>query len=140
MKPVLYILMRTDLNSLNPGKAMAQAAHAANAFVLQIESCQNFPNDDEFEYLIDLYNEWVEQTAQGFGTTVVLAVNTEQKLNQLILEAHNFAIADTVYDPTYPIRDGGVTHEVPLTVCGYIFGDANSLKLYKHLRNLELHP
>ena len=31
--PVLYILMRKDLKSMNPGKAMAQASHAANAFV-----------------------------------------------------------------------------------------------------------
>ena len=30
---VLYILMRTDMDSLNPGKAMAQASHASNAFV-----------------------------------------------------------------------------------------------------------
>ena len=31
-EPVLYILMRSDMVSLNPGKAMAQAAHAANCF------------------------------------------------------------------------------------------------------------
>ena len=33
MTAVLYILMRNDLNSLNSGKAMAQASHASNAFV-----------------------------------------------------------------------------------------------------------
>ena len=33
MTPVLYILMRTDMNSMNPGKAMAQASHASNAFI-----------------------------------------------------------------------------------------------------------
>ena len=31
--PVLYILMRNDMKSMNPGKAMAQASHASNAFV-----------------------------------------------------------------------------------------------------------
>ena len=33
MTPVLYILMRTDMTSLNAGKAMAQASHATNAFI-----------------------------------------------------------------------------------------------------------
>ena len=33
MNPILYILMRTDMTSLNAGKAMAQASHATNAFI-----------------------------------------------------------------------------------------------------------
>ena len=37
MTPVLYILMRTDLNSMNPGKAMAQASHAGSAFANNAE-------------------------------------------------------------------------------------------------------
>ena len=37
MTPVLYILMRTDMDSMNPGKAMAQASHASNAFVSNAE-------------------------------------------------------------------------------------------------------
>ena len=36
-KPYLYILMRTDLPSLNPGKAMAQAAHAANKMTFIVD-------------------------------------------------------------------------------------------------------
>ena len=35
--PVLYIIMRNDLDSMNPGKAMAQASHASNAFVTKID-------------------------------------------------------------------------------------------------------
>ena len=37
MKPVLYILMRTDMDSMNPGKAMAQASHASNQFVAEYQ-------------------------------------------------------------------------------------------------------
>ena len=33
MTPLLYILMRNDMDSMNPGKAMAQASHASNQFV-----------------------------------------------------------------------------------------------------------
>jgi len=34
----MYIFMRSDLKSLNPGKAMAQACHAANMIQTKVES------------------------------------------------------------------------------------------------------
>ena len=38
---VLYIAMRTDLDSMNPGKAMAQASHAYGAVKCRVK--QNIP-------------------------------------------------------------------------------------------------
>jgi len=32
MEPTLYIIMRSDLQDMNPGKGMAQAAHAQADF------------------------------------------------------------------------------------------------------------
>ncbi len=60
----LYVLMRSDLPSLNPGKAMAHAAHAANQFTFEYG---NNPN----------VKRW-QQDANGFGTTVCLSVNKAQ--------------------------------------------------------------
>ena len=52
MTPVLYILCRNDLASLNPGKMAAQVAHAGMDFILAI-------NREDRENLLDLYNEWL---------------------------------------------------------------------------------
>ena len=52
----LYILMRTDLPSMNAGRAMAQAAHAANQFI------KEYGNNKEVQ-------KW-QKDANGFGTTI----------------------------------------------------------------------
>lgn len=67
----LYILMRTDMDSMNPGKACAQAAHAANAFVdfMHFSGLTTATTEK-------LCNEWREQTGLGFGTTIVLNAGT----------------------------------------------------------------
>ena len=49
---VLYILMRTDMDSMNPGKAMAQASHASNTFVFR------FGKEN-------LVKQWQGETKQG---------------------------------------------------------------------------
>ena len=69
--PILYILMRNDMDSMNPGKAMAQASHAANAFVANdIWEMEQMPDG-----IVDLKNQWQNETTQGFGTVIVLPVN-----------------------------------------------------------------
>ena len=118
----LYILMRTDMASMNPGKACAQAAHAANKFAKKmargcnpeldlayIEWCESggcFPDEDFF---------------QGFGTTITLSCD-ELLLQQIVgVAKENDLPTDIVFDPTYPLRDGDFTHYIPLITCGYIF-------------------
>ena len=85
----LYILVRTDLPSLNPGKAMAQAAHAANQFIHQFGKHQ-------------CVKDWQNSTSAGFGTTICLAAS---KLDiETFCGDHpskNKIFADEVTDPTY---------------------------------------
>ena len=129
-KPVLYILMRTDLQSLNPGKAMAQAAHAANAFVDSVIQRQSVP-----EY----FYRWQESTSQGFGTVVVLGCDAKQ-LTCITNIADTIGLSSgVVNDPTYPLQDGKVTHYIPLCTCGWVFGDSRDLSIRGLLGNLELH-
>jgi len=131
IKPVLYILMRNDLESLNAGKAMAQASHASNAFVKKISSSNE--NDKE------LYELWKNETNQDFGTVIVLAVN-EQKMNSVIDNAKKIGlVCDIIHDPTYPLIDGNFCHYIPLNTCGFVFGDKNDISLKSILQNIKLY-
>jgi peptidyl-tRNA hydrolase len=88
-----YILMRNDLPSLNPGKAMAQAAHAANLLDAQWGLNRG---------VVD----WKHQCQDSFGTTIVLAVDKDT----LIYRIRRAQMRDgtvpfgCVYDPTYPFN------------------------------------
>ena len=104
MTPVLYILMRTDLDSMNPGKAMAQASHASNAFI------SYWGHDAETK-------AWQSETNQGFGTVLVLGV-TEDQMHTAVSVANACGFTSgVVHDPTYPIRDGDATHFIPVDTC-----------------------
>jgi peptidyl-tRNA hydrolase len=88
--PYLYILMRTDLGSMNPGKAMAQGCHAANQMVYK---------NPEFE----LVKAWENECeGNGFGTTIVLSVNKKQ-LHEVCNEADKSRVIwGKTIDPSYP--------------------------------------
>jgi hypothetical protein len=143
--PVLYLLMRTDLASLNPGKAVAQGSHAANQCVSNIreigrlyeaqiaqnaasrpdEDTKTDPAEIQAPPLLSLLAEWEAQTGHGFGTCIVLGVKEAQMraIVPNIRAARNKSlIACITHDPTYPIRDGEVTHLIPLDTCAYVFG------------------
>lgn len=139
--PVLYILMRSDMTSLNPGKMAAQASHAANQFTFEMdrhfedsrrESDSPFAPQD-----VETYAEWLGE--RGFGTVIVLDCHTEQKLDLAINEsiADGYA-AGMVFDPTYPVRDGEVTHLIPVITCGYVFVP-NKDEQPRNLRDFNLH-
>lgn len=148
--PRLYILMRTDMPSLNPGKAMAQAAHAGN--MLSEHFRRLTPGDTAQE---QLFAKWLGD--RGFGTTIVLCKNrwsdlgrnfdpgdptTREDLIGLIDQASSIGnvVSGIVHDPTYPVSDGAVTHLVPVDVCAWVFGDANDPRLRAVLDQYQLHP
>lgn len=126
----LYVLMRTDLASMNAGKAVAHGAHAANQFDAAIKDVKD-------KALLAGYEEWVK-SASFFGTTITLAVNEAQLTSHVkaVANASSSVVAGEVFDPTYPIRDGEVTHFIPLTTCGFVFGPVSVLKPL--LADLEL--
>ena len=133
MTPVLYILMRTDLDSMNPGKAMAQASHASNAFVAKVFAMNGTSHND------NLYHAWNDETPQGFGTVLVLGVTESQMRTAVEVADQCEFISDIIHDPTYPLRDGEVTHFIPLDTCAYVFGDKDDEILQSILGNFELH-
>lgn len=151
----LYILMRNDIPSMNAGKAMAQAAHAANTFVA------------EHGHLATVKEDWCTEGTKTkpwrhFGTTVVLAVTAEQ-LSFAIEKAEKADVpCGLVCDETYPFvtdreiaklipqdkqsaaaiykEDGKVVMFRQEVTCGYIFvvdGSSNQTDL---VGDLPLYP
>lgn len=126
---VLYILMRTDLDSMNPGKAMAQSSHAYGAMKKAVRS--NLPMQEK-------YREWIDSTEQEFGTTLVLG-GSEGKIRTAMVKAgyQPNVITGWVHDPSYPITDGAVVHHIPLNTCAFIFGTKEDCRPV--VAGMELH-
>lgn len=81
----LYILIRNDIPSLNPGKAIAQASHAVSQFMTK------FPEEAK---------EWCEE-ADGFGTTIVMEGNKDNITH--FIKSHGKKVpSGDIIDPTYP--------------------------------------
>ena len=135
---VFYVLMRSDMASMNPGKAVAQGTHAANQFVWDLEhpfdpksSLHGLPVDT-LRPLDTMYGHWVNGR-RGFGTCITLAGSLKQiegALQAMLDDDLTEVIADWVHDPTYPLLDGQVVHEIPLDTCAYVFGFKNVLQPY----------
>lgn len=107
----LYILMRNDMDSLNPGKAVAQGAHAANMFTAYMEKF-NSPYKKQ-------YKKWLGD--RHYGTTITLSASVKE-IDEAIGEtvANGYPV-NTVVDQTYPLKDGDTTHYFPCMTCAYIF-------------------
>ena len=144
----LYILMRNDLPSLNPGKGMAHAAHAANQFTFEHGKNTDVKN-------------W-QHDANGFGTTICLSANREQ-LETVVKAAKKKGLpAGLTYDPEYGyslhqeiaelidrrtftadaiINEDGrwVLFRKELT-CGYLFVADDSTEREELVGALSLHP
>ena len=126
IEPRLYIIMREDLWDMNPGKGMAQAAHAQALFTI------------DFEYQsTETYKVWKDQTTQGFGTTLVLHAPLEKFENICRAGGGNLVV-----DPTYPYRNFyGKVFTASVTTCGYVFVDKYTPKyVLDELKELPLHP
>lgn len=114
MTHVLYILMRTDMASMNAGKGMAQASHASNAFIDAVQSAKNHKHKVAAV-------EWQAETTQGFGTVLVLgAKEAQMRIATELMESAGY-FAGIVHDPTYPLVDGETVHFLPIDTCSYIF-------------------
>lgn len=143
MPETLYILMRNDVKSMNAGKGMAQAAHAANAFQTHMIYLENqlqkgiFNEQVDMKYnynLLKRYDNWIEQGGT-FGTTITLATDGTG-LEYTVHNAKKLGfVADLVVDPSYPVRDGRVTHLVEFVTCGYVFApnpEAPEAQIVRH--------
>jgi hypothetical protein len=119
---------------MNPGKAMAQASHAANAMVHSVRKSKSKP-------LRNLLDEWENETSQGFGTCIVLECTSMDKMEEVVsaLRDGTYCSAGIVHDPSYPLRDGKRTHLIPLDTCAWVFARKNNEVVQDNLDGLDLH-
>lgn len=139
-QPILYLIPRTDIMSMNPGKAMAQCSHAANQCVKAI-------NELGTKKLKTMLKIWEGESGKGFGTTIVLAGGTLDNIKEIVstIDGNIFNDGDDVetgivLDDTYPLKDGDAMHFFPLETCGYVFCEKGNEVVQRHLAEMELHP
>lgn len=92
IEPRLYIIMREDIPDMNPGKGMAQAAHAQADM---IEYMNNL-NDYGVEEMVKLWRE-----DRAFGTTTVVSA----ELMDIHEMCDNIEHSGMTVDPSYPWRN-----------------------------------
>lgn len=161
---VLYILMRTDLPSMNPGKAMAQASHASNKFVFDVKNMNTNSLSEQTDWLYGQAKLWQLQTDQGFGTVLVLGCEKKDIENLMSLgqmPSSNY-FCGTVTDPTYPyIVDTEIANLIDPSkhtidkqmisdnksvcfrseiTCAYAFSEKSNPFLRLVIDRLDLHP
>lgn len=125
MDVVLCIMVRNDMASMNAGKGMAQASHAA------VVAC----SETEWEnWNVDYIDRWTKE-GNGFGTTLVFEGDIT-RMREFVREfngAGKLPPSAIIEDPTYPVRDGNVTHFIPVETCAYAWvwkDNLNDLKKY----------
>lgn len=131
----LYILVRTDMDSLGRGKGMAQASHISNKFVwdTMINPAINGQNMDNDAL------DWSRE-ADGFGTAIVLAAPNLDHLKATVHIAGACGFqASMVVDPEYHLQDGSFHHIIPnVPVGAYVFGEKADVNAF--LGNFKLMP
>lgn len=128
---ILAVVARMDLDSMNPGKLAAQVCHAGTQSAILLR------DNEEFQ-------EWAKE-ADNFGTTLVLGVENKHKFDmvyEIITESvdPSFNASGIIFDPTYPVRDGQITHLIPIETCFWVFGDRYFIMDFFKLFDIRLYP
>jgi hypothetical protein len=123
--------MRRDLWDMNPGKAMAQAAHAQAEFDAYVEDrCgPRYLQDDP---LWSAVRTW--RNDRSFGTTLVL----HETLDTISKISMNVRYWGYVTDPTYPYRNyyGEVFTRLEITcMWAFVYADEE----VEYMRQFGLH-
>lgn len=154
---VVYVLLRTDLPSMNPGKAAAQVHHAGVQMVSKYGKRQ---------MVQDYYKDGIAQGAVYFNTTLVLGATIEDIIMRgqaAGAAGEDVVVFNTVTDPSYPffvenmeianlipqgddvkvikvMDDGRVLMVRPEVTCAWFLGDRNDVRFRCLFDGLNLHP
>lgn len=129
MEPRLYIVMREDLWDMNPGKGLAQAAHAQADFDTYVQNHYTDFTDSEFH---TAHVQWCED--RNFGVTLVLSA----PLNDMHEIRTRVKYSDITVDPTYPYRNwyGKLfVREEPTCMWAFVWKDED----IEYMKQWELH-
>jgi len=98
IEPILYIVMRSDIQDMNPGKLAAQAAHVASDFEMWVRDLES--QADQYGELLAHIERWREG-ARTCGTTICLSA-TKSEILETICKTD---FSDYFTDPTYPWKN-----------------------------------
>ena len=127
-EPKLYIIMREDLWDNNPGKMMAQSAHAQAEFDAYQNSLVNHNSDEFWQAIAD----WRED--REFGVTLVLhePLGVMEEICTLIKHS------GITVDPTYPYRNWygkAFTRSEPTCMWAFVYTEED----LKYMHQFDLH-
>ena len=151
---VCYVIVRNDLASMNPGKAMSQCHHAG---------VQMMAKHGNKRLVQDYVKEGLAQGAVYFNTTIVLSACINRINNALLMAAPTDFVFDRVIDPSYPfiveseeianlipqtnttkiikvLNDGRVLMVREQVTMAWFLGDRNNEAFRKLFEGLDLHP
>lgn len=139
--PVLYIIVRKELASMTPGRVAAMASHATSL----MEHNHNLLVS-QTEIASPVYEEWVDETTQGYGTAIILQhMNWDEFKENIFAEVEALcslspegSMCGIVEDPTYAVKDGLVTHYLPVETCAYVLTYKGS-KIANTFLNLKMY-
>ena len=152
----VYVLLRTDLPSMNAGKAAAQVHHAGVQMVAK---------HGKQQLVQDYIKDGIAQGAVYFNTTLVLGATLDDII-RCGQEAENagddVVVFNTVTDPSYPffVENAEVADLIPESVakavkkmpdgrvlmvreevtCAWFCGDRNDVRFRCLFEGLDLHP
>lgn len=117
----LYIFLRSDLESMTPGKAAAQVAHSASQAAFMFYNHYNNEAYKSWEsQAVSDRGQYDEECYMGFGTTIVLDAGSGRDLETLMIRISKTGVySGMVVDPSYPVKDGRTTHFVDIPTCGW---------------------
>lgn len=148
---VVYVLVRTDLPSMNPGKAMAQVHHAG------VQMMSKYSRSAPVRQYI---SEGLKQAAEHFNTTLVLgATVADIKTAYAAMKKLPNSEYGMVWDPSYPFivendeiagmihssvyvnrfPDGKVLMTRKELTCAWFLGDRNDPEFKNLFEGLKLH-
>lgn len=134
----LYIVPRTDMASMTPGKTMAQVSHASNQFSFFMD---NYGREEAAKH----YKEWCG--TKGCGTAIILAPpkNTINQhdlfMEKLPLLRKNGLISDVTVDESYSVKDGDAVHYIPGVITAmYYFATSEISRELMPEFDLDLRP
>jgi peptidyl-tRNA hydrolase len=149
----VYVLVRNDLPSMNPGKAMAQVHHAG------VQMMFNHATNPLVKEYVQSGNA---QGALGFNTTLVLAASREEMNNSILMAKFKAVCFCHVVDPSYPflVESEEIANLIPQTdtvkvikvldngrvlmvreelTCAWFLGDRNDPDFRAIFEGLPLH-
>lgn len=132
MAQKLLIIMREDLWDMNPGKGMAQAAHAQADFSEWCNTLMDRQIDNRD--MLEQIKLWKE--GRSFGVTITLAAPLATMYSIQQLCSNNAVPNGMTIDPTYPYRNYyGKVFTANEVTCMWVFvGDAVSAEVQDEIK------